>query len=93
MIDLDKVEGEVIEAKLNEKKDGIILKVKSDKGCLHCESTIRDDWLRIPVGMNAEVELQKVCDLFNGYQPMENGEKVPIKGFKRKKVSIIRQGE
>ena len=78
----------VIDATVNLDATGIFLlsEIEKDKRKVLFFS-IEDDWLRIPEGKIAAVELQKVCDLLNGYRIVDN-EKIPIKGKYPKTLTV-----
>jgi hypothetical protein len=83
------ITGIIVDAVLNKNEDGIVMKIFVNGQYVFCESTINENWLKIPKGKNAKEELLKVCDLLTGYQVI-NGERQLIPGFKHKEVNIVK---
>ncbi|HUW43955.1 MAG TPA: hypothetical protein VMV95_03285 [Bacillota bacterium] len=82
-------------AVVTDNAEGIVLSLKKEDGkregfFLKVGETMGDISLVLKPGMNAQVELQKVCDLLNGFEKI-NGELIPIPDFKQKKITLIKE--
>ena len=86
----EEIIGTILEAKVSEDFEGIVMKIRSNNRDIYCKATTQEQWLKIPVGKNPQKELQKVCDLLTGYNVVD-GEKIPITGFVHKQVKIIKE--
>ncbi len=80
-------------ALVTEKADGIILTVSTEENerkgyFLPLGEKIGDINLILKPGMDARAELQKVCNLLNGYT-VEDGKINPIPNFIPKKINIV----
>lgn len=86
-----KITGTLLLAEVLPEKNGILMKISTkDGGIVKAKSTTDEPWLRLRPGMNAEEELQKVCDALNGLQEI-NGQKIPIKDFVPKEITIEKE--
>jgi len=88
------IKGQLLFASVTTDGEGISLRLQSPEGkIIECISTIQDDWLKIPPGKNPQKELQKVCDLLNGYERLSDGSILPIKDYKPKIITIVQSGD
>ena len=87
------VEGYILNAYVDEHNSGIYMRIVSNNGKqVVVHSSTEEPWLTLKEGMNAQEELQKVCDLLNGYK-MIGEEKISFDGVYPKKVTITNQNQ
>jgi len=93
---MPEIKGKLIMATVAEDASGIHLRVATDDNKLEItflpvNETMGDISLVLKEGMDAEKELQKVCDLMNGYEKNKDGSLSPIVGFMQKKITLMTQ--
>jgi len=89
---VNEVKGTVLEASVDEKCEGIYLKMLTKEGkIVTFHATTQDQWLKIPEGKDAETELIKTCELLNGYRTDMLGNRVEIPFFVKKELHIIKE--
>lgn len=93
---MSQIKGELIMATVAEDASGIHLRVatndekpKIEIAFLPVNEQIGDLNLKLKEGMDAQVELQKVCNLLNGYTENKDGSLNLIENFQRKQITII----
>lgn len=90
------IEGTLIFASVTEDAGGIHMRVATAENKLEIvflpvNERLGDISLVLKEGMDAQEELQKVCNLLNGYLNEEDGTLSLIPGFVSKKIKIIKQ--
>ena len=74
---------------------GINLRLVTEKNelfvaFLKANERIGDINLVLRRGMDAKTELQKVCNILNGFTENEDGSLSPINNFQQKKITLVR---
>ena len=91
------VKGSLLLSSVAEGDSGILLRVQTEENkiefcMLPVGESIGDINLIIPEGMNPKEELQKVCDLLNGFTKNEKGEMIPNPYHKPKNITLVEKG-
>ncbi|HUS51035.1 MAG TPA: hypothetical protein VMZ91_12780 [Candidatus Paceibacterota bacterium] len=91
------VKGSLLIASVAEKDSGILLRIQTEENkiefcLLPVGEVIGDINLIIPNGMNAGVELQKVCDLLNGMKKDKDGNMIVNPNHIPKKITLVEKG-
>ena len=92
----EEIRGELIMATVAEDASGIHLRIatndekpKLEIRFLPANQELGDINLKLRDGMDAKIELQKVCNRLNGYTENADGSLSLIEDFQRKQVTII----
>ena len=90
---MKEIKGTLIFATVAEDASCIQLRIATDDNDLRIVSLgvneeLGDINVKLKEGMDARKELQKVCDLLNGYIEGENGSLIPRPGFLPRRITI-----
>jgi len=91
------VKGSLLLSSVADGNSGILLRVQTEENkielcILPVGEAIGDINLIIPDGMDPQKELQKVCDLLNGFTENEKGEMIPNPYHKPKNITLVEKG-
>ena len=90
------IKGTLLFASVAEENKGIILRVETEEQrieicLLPVGERIGDISLVIPEGMDAQKEMQKVCDLLNGMRENDSGEMILNPNHIPKQITIVNE--
>jgi hypothetical protein len=95
---MKEIEGKLIFSSVAEDSSGIHLRLATEDGkieivFLEVNKSYGDLNLILKNGMNPKEEMQKVCNLLNGFHTLEDGTVYPLPNHIQKNIKLIIDGD